>query len=74
MSGYFKSVYGDVVLKFDSGYDISEMKKHTEYKEVTEKEFNEYKALVNKAKLKLASDAKKEADKEMEAVKAEIGV
>lgn len=74
MSGYFKSVYGDVVIKFDSGYDISEMKKHNEYTEVTEKEYNEYKALVNKAKLKLASDAKKEADKEMEAVKAEIGV
>lgn len=73
MSGYFKSIYGNVVLKFDSGFDIHEMKKHAEYTEVTEKEYNEYKALINKAKLKAASDAKKEADKEMEAVKAEIG-
>lgn len=39
---YFQDRLSKVVLKVDFEYDIKEMKKHPDYQEVTEKEYDEY--------------------------------
>lgn len=42
MVGYFQDNISNVVLKVEGDFDVKEMRKHPEYKEVTEKEYKEY--------------------------------
>mgnify|MGYP000638588044 CR=1 FL=1 len=47
MSAYFQDIRSNVVLKFEHAIDIKGLREQiSDYKEVTEKEYNEYHGIV----------------------------